>query len=207
MKKWIYIPIIGIIVGTFLISYDKIYYSLWIYTISILTIILMIILGNLSLEIKNILRSLILLPLLQIINLSVPQFLTITYLRYILTCAIMCIPIYSIVKNQYEPFEDSERNFRRLHISLPIIILMWTVMIVIINLISGVYKTSIEILAIGGEFATIFLIISLSISVFVSDTKYWNRCNSYTLDMCTDPMLVVFVTIAISKVMPGSSLS
>ena len=198
MKKLVvYIPIIGMIAGIYLMLNDEIYYSLGIYIISILIIILIIIFGHLSLETKNILQSLILLPVLQIINFSVPQFFTIIYLRYILVYAIMGIPIYSIIRNLYSSSKDFGINFR---IYLPIIILIGTIVTMIIqyiDIISGTYTITLENIFMGEKLATIFLIMILLISVFVSDTKYWNKYNSNTLDMCSDPMLIIFMmTIA-----------
>ena len=198
MKKLVvYIPIIGMIAGIYLMLNDEIYYSLGIYIISILIIILIIIFGHLSLETKNILQGLILLPVLQIINFSVPQFFTIIYLRYILVYAIMGIPIYSIIRNLYSSSKDFGINFR---IYLPIIILIGTIVTMIIqyiDIISGTYTITLENIFMGEKLATIFLIMILLISVFVSDTKYWNKYNSNTLDMCSDPMLIIFMmTIA-----------
>lgn len=198
MKKLVvYIPIIGMIAGIYLMLNDEIYYSLGIYIISILIIILIIIFGHLSLETKNILQSLILLPVLQIINFSVPQFFTIIYLRYILVYAIMGIPIYSIIRNLYSSSKDFGINFR---IYLPIIILIGTIVTMIIqyiDILSGTYTITLENIFMGEKLATIFLIMILLISVFVSDTKYWNKYNSNTLDMCSDPMLIIFMmTIA-----------
>lgn len=196
MKK-IACPIIGIIIGIILMSYGYVYYSLGLYMISILAIIIIIIFTDISVETKNILQSMILLPLSQIINFSVPQFFMISDLRYILICMIMIIPIFTIIKSQKMSFKDV--NLRRL---LPIIILIGTIILAILqytDIIPMIYDNPVELLSIGGELSTLFLIISLLISVFLSDTKYWNKYNSNTLDICSDTLLIVFMTIVTSK--------
>lgn len=59
----------------------------------------------------------------------------------------------------------------------------------------------IEIILQGGAFATVSLIISLSIALLLSDSKYWNRWAESTLDVCANPILVTFAAIVAYKVM------
>lgn len=57
-----------------------------------------------------------------------------------------------------------------------------------------------DVINIGGEYMAIFLIILLSVSLLVSDTKYWNEYISNILKICSNPLLLVFVTIVIFKI-------
>lgn len=54
---------------------------------------------------------------------------------------------------------------------------------------------------IGGEFMTIFLILSLVITLLLIDTKHWNILSTDTMYICLNPLLLTFVTIIISKMM------
>lgn len=67
------------------------------------------------------------------------------------------------------------------------------------NNIMTTYPT--ETLFIGGEFTTIFLIISLMISFLLIDTKYWNKYISNNLDVCSQPLLLIFIMIIIYRTM------
>lgn len=60
---------------------------------------------------------------------------------------------------------------------------------------------SVNIINIGGGLMTFFLIISLSIALLLIDTKYWNKFSSDTLDICSHPLLLVFIMIIIFKIM------
>lgn len=60
---------------------------------------------------------------------------------------------------------------------------------------------SVEVITIGGEFTTIFLIIYLVIALLFIDTKYWNKLVANTIDTCSGPLLLVLISIVISKIM------
>lgn len=60
---------------------------------------------------------------------------------------------------------------------------------------------SLDIVNIGGEFATVLLIISLIISLLLAYTKYWNRYNSNIINICYYPTLIIFIEIVIFKIM------
>lgn len=53
---------------------------------------------------------------------------------------------------------------------------------------------------IGGEFMTVFLIVSLVLALLLIDTKYWNKLSSTTLGMCSDSLLLTFIAIVIFKI-------
>lgn len=214
-------PIISIIAGEFFIYNNEILLGLAVHIVNLLAIILLIIFGELSLETKNVMQSLTLLPLLRVVNFSIPQvkvtdlsmpqlqtidpsilqFFVDIHIRYILIYGVILMPIYSIIKNQHITFKDLKMS-GRFYTHLPIIILIGTVLIMVIQYIgfSGIYTIHRDILPIGGEFATVFLIISLSISLLISGTKYWNKYNSNVIGTCTNPILVVFAGIAISNI-------
>jgi hypothetical protein len=59
----------------------------------------------------------------------------------------------------------------------------------------------IEIILQGGAFATVSLIISLSIALLISDSRYWDSWAESTLDICTNPVLVAFAAIVAYKIM------
>jgi len=59
----------------------------------------------------------------------------------------------------------------------------------------------VEIISQGGAFATVSLILSLSIALLISDSKYWNKWASSSLDVCSNPLLVCFAAIVAFKIM------
>ena len=58
-----------------------------------------------------------------------------------------------------------------------------------------------EIINISGEFTTVFLIIAISISLLLAESKYWNRYISDVLDIYSYSILVVFIEIVIFNIM------
>lgn len=56
-----------------------------------------------------------------------------------------------------------------------------------------------EIITQGGAIATVSLIISLSIALLISDSKYCNGWASSTLDICSKSLLVTFGAILVFK--------
>jgi len=214
MKKWIYIYLIStiIIVGELLMVSGKIYQGTGLYIIGILAVILAIIFANLSLEIKNILQSLVLLPVLRVIGLSMPQFFMNINIQYLLIYGIMLIPIYFIIKNQqiqyrepikifsillYRPFPCGRIYIWHVFILATIIILNGQFM----NIISNRIALSSEIIYVIGEFMSLFLVIILLISYLISDTKYWNEYVSNTINICSKPLLLAFAAIVIHRIM------
>jgi len=59
---------------------------------------------------------------------------------------------------------------------------------------------SVEIIAQGEALATVCLIISLSLYLLISDSRYWGRWASSSLDACISPLLVTFAAIVVSKI-------
>ena len=119
MKKWTYIPILGLITGELLIFDGKILPGLGIHIINLLFIILLSVFGNLSLDIKKVLQGLILVTLLRVVNLSMPQFFITTLLQYPLIYGVMFIPIYNMAKNQGISLKELGINFNKFYIYLP----------------------------------------------------------------------------------------
>ena len=58
-----------------------------------------------------------------------------------------------------------------------------------------------ELISQGGALATVSLILSLSIALLISDTKYWNKWVSSNLDFSSNTLLVLFAAIVTSKIM------
>jgi len=58
-----------------------------------------------------------------------------------------------------------------------------------------------DVILSGGALATVSLIVSLSIALLLTDSRYWGRRVSATLEICSNPLLVVFVAIVIFKVL------
>lgn len=210
MKKEIYIPTIGIVIGEFLLFYDNIYQGIGIHMINILTIILVIIFGNLSLEMKNVLQSLMLLPVLRIVGLSMPQLFT-NYLQYLLIYGIMLTPIFLIIKNQWTSYKELGTNlsvhgspsFNRFYIYMPIVVLTAVMTIMIgqyINIIPNIQIPSSEVTYIIGKFMSISLIIIFSISFLLSGSKYWNKYVSNTIGIYSNPLLLTFAAIVIHRI-------
>lgn len=53
----------------------------------------------------------------------------------------------------------------------------------------------------GGIIATISLVVSLSIALLVSDSRFWNQWASSTLTICTSSFLITFAAIVVLKIM------
>lgn len=130
MKNVTYVYIINIIIAELLMPYDYAI-GLGIHLINLLAIILLITFSDLDLKVKNVLQSLILVILLRVVNLSVPQFFTIAILQYPIIYGIMFIPIYSVIKSQYVSYKELGIDFKKLHIYLPIAIVIGIVMALI----------------------------------------------------------------------------
>ncbi|MFU8767137.1 MAG: hypothetical protein ACNA7I_05680 [Candidatus Methanoperedens sp.] len=58
----------------------------------------------------------------------------------------------------------------------------------------------IEIISQGGVIAAVSLVISLSIGLLVSDSRYWNSWTSSTLNICTISLLITFAATVFLKV-------
>ena len=214
MKKLIYIPIIGIAIGEFLIFHNKILAGIGIHIMSLMAIILIIICGNLSLKTKDILQSLILLPLLRIISLSIAQVSEKIYIQHMVTYGIMLIPIYLIMRSQHILHKESgtnqsillydSRSFKRVYIYIPAVMLA-IIMIGVIGQYAGVIPNirtpPLEVTNVIGEFVTMFMIAIISISLLVTDTKYCNEYISSIINIYSSPLLLVFLTIVIQKIM------
>lgn len=58
----------------------------------------------------------------------------------------------------------------------------------------------IEVISQGGVIATVSLVVSLAIGLLISDSRYWNRWASSTLNICTISLLITFAAIVLLKV-------
>ena len=59
----------------------------------------------------------------------------------------------------------------------------------------------VEIIYQGGAFATVSLILSMSIDLLIRNTKYMNKWVSSNLDLSSYTLLVLFAAIVASKIM------
>lgn len=198
MKKEMYIPIFGLIVGELMIFYGNVSYGLGIHIVNLLFTILMVILDvSLELKMKNILRYIILVILLQMINFSMPQLFTIAVLQYLLIFGIMIIPIYYIIKDKMMLYKESRIDPIRFYVPLVSVMLIGFIVVVL----QYEMPMSSEMVYISGKVTTIFLIISITVTLLLSETKYWNKYASDTLDMSSNSLLPVFIVIVIYKIM------
>lgn len=131
MKKWAYVPIIGLIIGELLIFNGNIFHGLGMHIINLLVITLLIVFSDLNLDIKNMLQGLTLVTLLRVVNLSMPQFFTDTLQQYPLIYGVMFIPIYSTIKNQQISLEELGINFNKFYMYLPMAVIIGTVVAII----------------------------------------------------------------------------
>jgi membrane protease YdiL (CAAX protease family) len=128
VKKEIYLPILGIIIGELLLFLGHVYLGLAVHIINLQAITIAIILGKFSPETKNILQILLLPLQMRIINLAMPQFFTITLLWYPLVYGVMFIPIYYVIMHQNITSQEIGIDFKRWYIYLPAALLIGTAM-------------------------------------------------------------------------------
>lgn len=98
----------------------------------------------------------------------------------------------------------SSPSLKRVYIYVPTVVLTIVVMGVLgqyIGVIPNVQTPSSEVMYVIGEFVSIFLIIILSISFLMSDTKYWNEYISRNVNIYSSPLILTFITIVIHKIM------
>ena len=57
-----------------------------------------------------------------------------------------------------------------------------------------------DIVEISGRYMTVFLIITLIASLLATDTRYWNNYASNIFGTSSNPLLLIFVTIVIFKI-------
>lgn len=124
MKKYIYLSIIGIVIGELMMFFSNIYYGLGIHIFNLMAIILLIISGDISQEIKNALSSLTLILLFRVINLATPKIFVTTLLWYPLIYGTVFLLIYLIIRDQQISMKELGINSNRLIIYLPIAIII-----------------------------------------------------------------------------------
>lgn len=198
MKKEIYIPIFGLIVGELAIFYN-IFYGLGIHVINLLVVTFMIIFrSSLDMKMKNILRCICLAIILRMISLSIPQMFANSILQYLLVYGIMIIPIYYVIKDKLALYNESRIDSRKFYIYVATIFLIVFMVIILQYIMFN--PLPLEVIDIGGKFTTVSLIISMVITLLLSETKYWNKYISDTLDMNSHTLLSVFIVMVISKI-------
>lgn len=124
MKKYIYLSILGIVIGELMMFFGNIYYGLGIHIINLMAIILLIISSDISQEMKNALSGLALILLFRVINLATPKIFMTTLLWYPLIYGAVFIAIYLLIKDQQISIKELGVSSNRLIIYLPIAIII-----------------------------------------------------------------------------------
>lgn len=119
MKKTIYLAVLGVAAGEFMMFYGHVYTGIAIHIINLQAIAIALIFRNYPSKIKNVLQSMLLLLLLRIISVAMPRFFPAALLWYPLIYGVMFMPVYLIIKNQHIPLKEMGMDSRRLHIYLP----------------------------------------------------------------------------------------
>ena len=97
---------------------------------------------------------------------------------------------------------ERQQNFG-IFFYLPIVILAVIIILMVgqyARIVTNIHTVDIGNVDVGGELASILLIVCISISFMISNTKYWNRYNSDSINMCTYPLLLTFLAIVIFKI-------
>lgn len=124
MKKYVYLSILGIVIGELMMFFGNIYYGLGIHIINLMAIILLIISSDISQEMKNALSGLALILLFRVINLATPKIFMTTLLWYPLIYGAVFIAIYLLIKDQQISIKELGVSSNRLIIYLPIAIII-----------------------------------------------------------------------------------
>lgn len=127
MKKENIVPtlvILGVIDAELSMYFGEILTGLEIHVINLLAIILIVVFGDLDIDVKNVLQSIVLLVLLRISNIAVPQIFVTTMLQYPLIYGIMLIPIYYIINGQKMPGKELGMIFNKLYIYIPLALII-----------------------------------------------------------------------------------
>ena len=97
------------------------YLGMVIHLINLQAITLALIFGKSSVEIRNSLQSLLLLPIIRMVNLSMPVFFTTTLLWYPLIYGVMFVPVYYVIQQQSITLKEIGIHYSNLNI-LPLAI-------------------------------------------------------------------------------------
>jgi len=119
-NPFLLLPVLAIVVGEFLIFYSRPLSGLAIHIFNLQVVALVVIFGRISELEKNVLQSLILLLLLRLVNLSLPQFFTLTLLWYPLIYGVMFLPVYQVIHHQNITLEELGVTSRRLWVYIPL---------------------------------------------------------------------------------------
>lgn len=188
-KGEIFLVIFYIILSELMIIFGEVFYGLGIYTFSLLVITLIIIFRPLDIKIKNILLGLALFIIFRMIIFSIPPFFDNIILQYVMISGVMLIPLLMSME-----IFDEYRHAKKLPLVLISIGMVLSIVEYFLGFASGYAR-------IGGEFIAISLIISFIVTLLIYDTKYLNKYISDTLSIISNPLLVTFIIIAISRIM------
>lgn len=122
-KVYAGIPIIAIIFAEMLIYFGRVEEALWIHIIILMGLSLSIALMK-NEEIHKTYQALMLLPLLRVVNLSMPIFFDITLYSFFFIYAPLAMPVMIVVAYQQLTSEDMGITLRRIWLYLPLSILI-----------------------------------------------------------------------------------
>ena len=124
MKNEIYLPILGLAAGEIMMLSGHMYMGLVLHVINLQAITLALIFGDLSIEKKNLIQTMLLLLQMRILNLAMPQFFTTKLLWYPLVYGVMFISIYYVTKQQNITSKDIGIDFNRWYLYIPLALLI-----------------------------------------------------------------------------------
>lgn len=122
-KVYVGIPILAIVFAEILIYFGRIKEALWIHIIILMGLSLSIKFVK-NKEIYKTYQALMLLPLLRIVNLSMPIFFDITLYSFVFTYAPLAVPIMIAVAYQQLTHEEMGITLRRIWLYLPLSVLI-----------------------------------------------------------------------------------
>lgn len=122
-KVYVGIPILAIVFAEILIYFGRIKEALWIHIIILMGLSLSITFMKNG-EIYKTYQALMLLPLLRIVNLSMPIFFDITLYSFVFTYAPLAVPIMIAVAYQQLTHEEMGITLRRIWLYLPLSVLI-----------------------------------------------------------------------------------
>ena len=187
--------ILGILIDETLILTGFVFYGLGIHIINLFLILILIF--SSEPKMVGVLHSLVLLVLIRMIYLSMPPFFS-EYLQYLLILGVMVVPIYLTIKCQQCQKRTNDLGiFDKRYVHMSLSIAAGFLLDVAYNGIIGPDPSTIYL---GGVMMTIFLIICLSISLLLPDKYLDQKHISYSLDICSIPAILTFLSILIFRI-------
>lgn len=122
-SKFIFIPIFTIIIAELLLFTGKLQYGILMHILTIFMIIILLFLVK-NHNVNYGLETLTLLPLLRLVNISMPVFFSFKLYLYIFIYAPLIIPIFLIIRHQKIAYEDLGFKTKNLLIYIPLALII-----------------------------------------------------------------------------------